>query len=312
MKNTVSYINDAIKKDAKEFVLRCDAAYHNKLDGLARTIKNNKAIKIIMIAGPSGSGKTTTSHLFCDALKKQGILAQIISLDNFYLNREQLPLNEEGIPDVETVYSLDLPLIDACLSRLISEGRCEVPIFDFNTASRAKDVLDIELGDNGLLIVEGLHALNPLLYGKLPQEAIFKLYISVASSVYTNDGRELLSGEQMRFCRRMTRDSIYRNSTPSNTIKMWRDVVEGEKRWIAPFKDKADAQIDTFHAYENCLFSRRSSRMLRDLSKGLYDSVYADRIADALEQFCELDIDIVPQDSLLREFIEGGKYEDVT
>lgn len=93
---------------------------------------------------------------------------------------------------------------------------------------------------------------------------------------------------------------------------MWRDVVEGEKRWIAPFKDKANAQIDTFHAYENCLFSRRSSRMLRDLSKGLYDSVYADRIADALEQFCELDIDIVPQDSLLREFIEGGKYEDVT
>lgn len=312
MRNTVSYINDAIIKDAKAFVQRCDKAYHNKLDSLAQTIKNNKDIKVVMIAGPSGSGKTTTSHIFSDMLKMHGMQAQIISLDNFYLNREQLPLTEDGTVDVETVYSLDLESIDSCLSQLIQKGSCTVPVFDFNTASRSKETLDITLGESGVLIVEGLHALNPLLYGKLPQKAIFKLFISVASNVYANDGTVLLSGEQMRFCRRMTRDSIYRNSTPSNTIKMWRDVVEGEKKWITPFKDKADAKIDTFHAYENCLFSRRSSAMLRDLSKGLYDSVYADRIADALEQFEELDIDIVPQDSLLREFIEGGKYEDVT
>lgn len=311
MKNTVSYINDAIKKNAVKFVQRCDEAYHNKLDALAQTIKNNKDIKVIMIAGPSGSGKTTTSHLLGDMLKKYGIQAHIISLDNFYLNRNQLPLTKDGTPDVETVYSLDLESIDSCLLQLIQNGSCTVPVFDFNTSSRSKETLDITLGENGLLIVEGLHALNPLLYEELPQKAVFKVFISVESNVYANNGTVLLSGEQMRFCRRMTRDSIYRNSTPSNTIKMWRDVATGEKMWITPFKNNADAKIDTFHAYENCLFSNRSSKMLRDLSKDLHDSIYVDKIADALEQFVELDIDVVPQDSLLREFIEGGKYENV-
>lgn len=312
MKNTVSYINDAIKKDAKGFVQYCDELYHNKLDKLAQRLKKDKDIKIVMIAGPSGSGKTTTSHLLSDILKKHGVFAQIISLDNFYLNREQLPLNDDGIPDVETVYSLDLELLEQCLSELIEKGCCKAPIFDFHTASRSDKKLDIELKDNGLLIVEGLHALNPLLYEKLPQNVVFKLFISVASDVKANDGTVLLCGEQMRFCRRMTRDSIYRNSTPSNTIKMWRDVCEGEKKWIVPFVDKADYVIDTYHAYENCLFRTRSLDMLYDLSKGLRDSFYVDNIVKSLELFKKFDVNIVPQDSLLREFFEGGKFEDVT
>ncbi len=312
MKNTVSYINDAIIKDAKDFVQRCDRIYHNKLDALAQRLKENKNIKIVMIAGPSGSGKTTTSHLLSDTLKNKGITAQILSLDNFYLNREQLPLNDDGTYDVETVYSLDLKLLEGCLSQLIEKKSCKAPVFDFNTSSRSDKTLDITLKDNGLLIVEGLHALNPLLYEKLPKNAVFKLFISVASDVLSNDGSVLLSGEQMRFCRRMTRDSIYRNSTPSNTIKMWRDVCQGEKKWIVPFINEADETIDTYHAYENCLFRTRSLEMLCDLSKGLRDSIYVDKIADGIKLFEKLDINILPQDSLLREFVEGGKFEHVT
>lgn len=312
MKNTVSSLNAELSIDAKAFVSRCEADYYQQLDALAQRVYKNHDIKVIMIAGPSGSGKTTSSHILCDIFLKHGVSAQVISLDNFYLNRPFVPRDEDGMPDFESVYSIDLQEIDRCFSQLVQKGKCFAPKFDFHTGARSENRKEIELGENGLLIVEGLHALNPLVYGSLPQSSVFKLFISIGSSVYRDDGTELMTGEQLRFCRRMSRDYIYRNSTPQNTLQMWRDVRAGEKKWITPFKDRADASIDTFHPYETCLFSKRVGKMLRSLSEGISDSLYADRTADALAMFLPLKTDLVPQDSLLREFIEGGKYKNVT
>ena len=312
MKNTVSYLNSEIANDAESFVLRCERGYHGKLKNLASVIAGKPDLKIIMVAGPSGSGKTTSSHILREKLNDEGINSQILSLDNFFLGREKLPLQPDGDYDFESVYALDLDRLDLCFTDLINNGRCAAPVFDFKTGYPADRTLDIELPDNEVLVIEGLHALNPLVSKALPKNTALKVFVSVASSIYGDDGMEVLSGQQVRFCRRMSRDNIYRNASAQNTIKMWRDVCDGEKKWITPFKDGADITIDTFHPYEINLFAKRITEMLRLLSRGLHDSVYVDKIREGLEKFLPLDIDFVPQDSLIREFVEGGKFEAVT
>lgn len=312
MINSVTYINRMIDSDPNAFVNECQQLYNDRLSDLVCRVSENKSVKIILIAGPSASGKTTSSHIFRDMLKEKGINARIISLDNFFLNRCDLPTDEHGKTDYESVYALDLPEIDRCFSLLVETGKCVVPVFDFNKSGRSEEVRNIQLGENGVLIVEGLHALNPLVSKALPADCVMKVYISVASGVKKDNGETLLSGEQIRFCRRMSRDSIYRNSSPYNTLQMWRAVIEGERKWIDPFKSNADYSVDTFHLFEPCLFSERVGEMIKELSNSIYDTMYVAKISDALDNFYEMTADFVPQDSLIREFIEGGKYESET
>lgn len=307
MKPTVTAINDSISKNAESFITECEERYHGEIRFLVDDIKRNNK-KLIMLAGPSGSGKTTTAHILCDCLKDSGIKTTVISLDDFYLNADKAPLTEDGKPDFETVFALDIPEINRCFSDILQNGICVMPKFDFVRRVRSEVGQTVNVAD-GVLIAEGLHALNPLLFGTLPTESVFKVYISVNESVYDDDGEKLLSSRQLRLIRRISRDSIYRGSDPTQTFTMWENVIRGEEKYLYCHKASADRLITTLHRYEPCVFRDSAVSLLSKIDPSVEDYEYAEKTLKGLERFLPISHSAVPMDSLIREFISGGKYE---
>lgn len=309
--NTLTEINAAALNNPKQLILQAEQAYHQTVEAAVCEILKHQNCKIVLMAGPSASGKTTTAHILCDLMAEKGVQAAVVSLDNFYLLPEKMPLNAKGEPDFETVYSLDIPLIQQCFSQILQNGQTEIPVFNFHQKCRNPKGLQIDVSGNKILIVEGLHALNPVLTGSLPQDGLFKIYISVNQSVYAGESI-LLSSRQLRLCRRLSRDFIYRSSDAAFTLKLWSGVVEGEQKYLYCFKNHADVKLATFHAFEPCLFAGIVPKLLAHLTPENENYEYAMRTKKALEQFCVLPQELIPQSSLLREFIQGGKYEAVT
>ena len=309
MKLTANYINNRVQTDVFEFVKECEKRYHNEIYSVAQEIAADQNKKIIMLAGPSGSGKTTTAHILCDYLKSMCKHTAVVSLDDFYLDEKKTPLNDEGEPDYETVHSLDIALINKCFCEAVEKGETDIPIFSFSQRKRTEKVKKINIQNGGLMIVEGLHALNPLLYQSLPKENIYKLYISVNREVCDDEGNTLLSSRQMRLVRRMSRDDIYRGATPQRTFDVWDDVINGEQKYLYKFKPTADRQITTLHEYEPCVFKTRVLQLLLQVDKQSKDYFYVESTIKGLNAFCSIDESVVPQESLIREFIRGGKYE---
>jgi uridine kinase len=221
---------------------------------------------------------------------------------------DKMPLQENGEKDFESVYSLDIPEIHRCFNDLITSGKTEIPIFDFkNPLKDERHFIDISNG--GILIVEGLHALNPVLTNKLDAKNLLKIYISVNRSVLNDKGERLLSSRQLRLIRRMSRDSIYRNTTALSTLKLWTSVVRGEEKYLYGFKDEADIKLVTYHSFEPCVFKNIILKLLKDIPKTADNYDYIMDAKKALEQFVAIDISLVPETSLIREFIVGGTYE---
>lgn len=307
--NILSRINNAALNDPVSMIAEAEQRYDNELNTLVQQIISNEKIKIILLAGPSGSGKTTTAHILRDKLNCRGIFAEVISLDHFYLEASKMPVLENGEPDFETVYSLDIPEIHRCFSDLIETGKTKIPIFNFGVKKREFDLHTIDISNHGLLIVEGLHALNPILTDKLDLNSLFKIYISANESVYDDNGNTVLSSRQIRLCRRMSRDYIYRSTPAIETLKLWTSVVMGEEKYLYCFKDTADIKLVTFHSFEPCVFRNIIIRLLENLPKTADNYEYIMRTKKGLEQFVPLEADLVPETSLIREFIEGGVYE---
>ena len=309
MKLTASYVNARAKNDAAEFIKESEKRYQDEIYSVAEEIAADENKKIIMLAGPSGSGKTTTAHILRDYLKAMGKHTEVVSLDDFYLDEDKVPLSEEGEPDYETVYSLDIERINKCFCEAAEKGETDIPIFSFSERKRTDKTKKISIKNGGLMIVEGLHALNPLLFESLKKENLYKLYISVNRSIYDDDGNILLSSRQMRLIRRMSRDDIYRGATPQRTFDVWDDVIRGEEKHLYKFKPTADRQITTLHEYEPCIFKKRVLELLSQVSKDSQDYFYVEETIKGLSFFCSIDESAVPQESLIREFIRGGKYE---
>ncbi len=303
MKITVSEINNNVKRNAAGYIAECEQRYHDEISSLAREIAASEMHKIVMIAGPSGSGKTTTAHILHRYLKENGVTPSVVSLDDFYLDRGNAPLDSDGKPDLETVHALDLPEINRCFGEIISTGKSVMPLFDFGPGRRKSEGHLVDITGGGVLIVEGLHALNPLLTSALPADSIYKVYISVSKSIYDDNGETLLTSRQMRLMRRMSRDDIYRGASPQRTFDMWESVAKGEKKYLYCFKDTADRIIATLHDYEPCVFKFRVLELLSQISPETEDYDYLIKVAEGLCNFCELNEDLVPADSLLREFI---------
>ena len=307
MKPTVESINREVKENAKGFVSACEERYHSEIRSLAEEIVANPDKKIVMIAGPSGSGKTTTAHILKGYLEDSGVHPSVVSLDDFYLNRSEAPLDFEGKPDFETVHSLDIPEINRCFSEIIEKGESHMPIYDFETGKRKAEKRLISITSHGVLIVEGLHALNPLLTELLPQESIYKVYISVSKAIYNEDGSVALSSRQVRLLRRMSRDDIYRGTSPQATFDMWESVVRGEQKYLYCFKSTANRIITTLHDYEPCVFKKRVLHLLSQVSPESEDYNYVVKTAEALGKFTHLGEEFIPADSLLREFVHPIK-----
>lgn len=308
--NILSEINRMAKTDPVGLIGQAERRYDLDLAALAEKITANEQKKIILLAGSSGSGKTTTAHILRDKLKTHGVFAEVVSLDHFYLPVDQMPRLANGDPDFESVYSLDIPAIRRCFSEIIASGKTDMPTFDFTRARRGEQPLSIDIGSHGLLIIEGLHALNPVLTGDLHEENLFRLYISVNCPVVDDEGGVVLTSRQMRLIRRMSRDAIYRNTTAERTLKLWTSVVAGEEKYLYCFTGTADHKLITFHSFEPCVFRNIVTGLLENLPQSAENYDYVMKTKSALERFVPLDFELVPESSLIREFIKGGVYEN--
>ena len=292
----------AATADPQGYIAACESEFHTQVRQAAETVLAQKGVRLVMLAGPSSSGKTTTARLLRDAFASHGVRAWTISLDDFYLDPSEPLLFEDGTPDYETVHSLDLPYLEETLAALLRDNRCQLPRFSFTERKREETTVELAVGKDDLVIVEGLHALNPLICDPLDRTALFKLYVSVSSRV-TKDGSILFTKRDLRFIRRMVRDYQFRASPVEHTFYLWGGVRKGEDRYLFPFSDRADLRIDSIHPYEPCVFREEAISLLSELPPGSpYDETAA-LLREKLAVFPAVDPALVPDDSLLHEFL---------
>ena len=301
--NEIEYINEMASLSQKDFVLKCEERYQNIINDVVKKICEISERKIIMLAGPSSSGKTTTANKLSEALEKSNIKTYVISLDDFYLNREDIPMLPDGTRDYETVYALDLPCFRKTVNELWLGAKVRVPVFDFVTGKRSDTkYTEITLDENDAVIIEGLHALNPEITDKIDGKLV-KIYISVSSRIYDKNEKIILNKRNLRFVRRLVRDYKFRGSSVENTYKLWKNVMAGEDEYLFPYRHHADIRINTIHLYEPCVLKQQALPLLKavELSEPYKEDVK--KLCKALEKFEDIDINLVPNDSLLREFL---------
>ena len=303
----ISDLNTSAIVEPRASILTAEREYHEKIEDLAELIVNKKTVRALMLAGPSGSGKTTTANLLCDALKRRGESALVLSLDDFYRdhNDPDYPLDESGKRNFEVPEALNLADLEATLGDIIENREFNVPKYDFKTGKRSENRTHAPM-NGGCVIIEGLHALNPKITENLPKDKILKLFVSVSTNV-NKDDKIIISGRKIRFVRRLVRDSIYRASDAKRTLAMWYNVLHGEDLYLYPYKSDADVTFDTFHSFELGVMKNEAVRLLN--VDDTEEDEYAQIVLRALVEVEEIDQKLVPKNSLIREFISGGIYD---
>ncbi|MBQ2841481.1 MAG: nucleoside kinase [Clostridia bacterium] len=300
-KYTYQKINN-LAKYSEKFISDCNRAYHARADEVAQGIFADNSKKIVLLAGPSSSGKTTTAKILSEKINMLSGKAYTVSLDDFYLPRGVgYPLDENGNPDYECVEALDLELLHSSLRSLAENGKASLPAFDFKTGDRINNARTVELYGNDVIIVEGLHALNPVITDTLDESKLLKIYISVSSRVYDENGEVLLSKRDLRFVRRTVRDYQFRSTPVERTFEIWESVMRGEDRYLFPYEERADIRINSFHPCEPCIFSETAIGLLKGVSCGKFKEKAA-LLINKLALFENTDYSLLPADSLLREF----------
>lgn len=303
----LSRINEQAKTAPATLIAEAEASYHDKVAYVAERVCAD-GTRVILLAGPSGSGKTTTANLIADAIRAKGHTSIVVSLDDFYRDTTspQYPKLPDGRPDYESAWALDLPALAECIRQILSGEPFRIPRYDFKVgradpaATRRLDPMT-----DGCVIIEGLHALNPEITAHLPQSGILKMFVSVSTNLCGEGGR-LLSGRKLRFLRRLVRDRLYRGTDAARTLKIWQNVLDGEDKYLYPYKETADLAFDTFHPFEPGVMRDYA---LEALDCDLPQSEYIRIVLHALSQIEPIDPALVPQNSLIREFIPGGIYE---
>ncbi len=295
----IGLINVAAKVP-EEFIEYCENLYEQRVEDAVNNIIKAGA-KIVMLTGPSASGKTTTALKLAQKIKGHGLNVDVISLDNFFKNIEDYPRLADGTPDYESVDALDLKSINNCLLEIFSHGQTNIPEFDFYTEHRKNTQTTVQV-HGGILIVEGIHALNPRLTCAVPRSAVFKIYAGLREE-YSHDGQRILPTRDIRLARRMVRDIATRGHSVEKTLSMWPAVCIGEDRNIKVFKTEANMLLDTSFAYEISTLAPYISQLRGKLSK---DSTYNDvfnNLCDNFELCSQIDIKYVPNNSMLKEFL---------
>lgn len=306
--NSLTKINEAAKKDPQGFVLSTEKAYHEDLHHIASRLAGEEpACKLVMLAGPSSSGKTTTAHLLQKALAEEGTGSVIVSLDDFYKGEHNAPLLPNGEHNYECVEALNVEEIQYCLNGLVMGNCCNMPVFDFEIRMPYPHKRHVVLKEHEIAIVEGIHALNPILIQTLPVLQVKKIYISAKQGILRK-GEILLDPNEMRLIRRIVRDFNFRGTGPETTLKMWNTVMEGERNYIKPFRKDADFTINSFLAYEPCVLKSQALELLHTVTGDNPQGESARRLLSGLELFVSIDGSLVPKKSILREFIGGGIY----
>lgn len=306
----VTMLNDIVKAGKmKEYMRIAEALQEKKYAKIADMIKEDPNKKIVLIAGPSSSGKTTSSHRLATQLMVNGIKAIPIALDDYFVNRDRTPIGEDGKPDFESLYAVDLELFNKQLKQLLAGEEVEIPLFDFLSGTRKLSGRKIKLEENQVLIFEGIHALNEELTKDIPRENKFKMYISALTSINIDDHNSI-STSNSRLLRRMVRDYKYRGHSPEKTLELWDAVRRGEEKNIFPYQEEADVMFNSNMFYEVGVLKTVAEPLLRDISR---DSKYypkAKSMLDFIQYFEPISSESVPENSILREFIGGSCFQE--
>lgn len=303
-------INAAVRQDPAGFIARCDANYQKSIAAVADAIqKNLSKSPVVLLSGPSGSGKTTTSLKLEEELERRGLMAHPIALDHYFIERhpgDVLPLTEEGMVDLESPDLLDWQLLSDHFTDLEHGRAIDVPHFVFARQLRnPAKARRVELKANEVAIFEGIHALNPRITAAHPDA--LRLYISARSDVAEGE-TVVFKRTWLRLARRAVRDNNFRGYDAAATLANWANVRRGEKRYISPYKDSAHLQFDTALAYEVSVMANFAKPLLAAIPPENPRSEELRALIHAFDRFVPLNPDLVPPDSLVREFIGGSIY----
>lgn len=308
--DTVGALNDAIAQGRiQEIIMVQEALMERRIGQLAESIASQKDKKFVMIAGPSSSGKTTFSYRLSTQLIAQGLRPHPIGLDNYYLDRDKTPRDEDGNYDFECLEALDVELFNQDMTKLFKGERVEIPTFNFKTGRREYKGNYLQLGENDILVIEGIHGLNDKLSYSLPKESKFKIYISALTQLNVDEHNYLPTADA-RLIRRIVRDARTRGTSAGETIAMWSSVRRGEEEHIFPFQEEADAMFNSALIYELSVLKAYAEPQLFHIERDCAEYIEAKRLLKFLDYFLPVPTEDIPKNSILREFI-GGSCIDV-
>ena len=306
---TVGDLNEAILNGhSSQLIQVSEALQEKKIGKIADEIAKRKGIRLVLIAGPSSSGKTTTCKRLSIQLVTNGIKPIGISLDDYFLDREKTPLDEKGDFDFEHLHALNLPLFNEQLNALFKGEEVELPRYDFPTGKSVKSGKKLKLHDDEVLVVEGIHALNPELTAQIPNEQIFRVYASALTTILL-DNHNYVPTTDNRLLRRIIRDYKYRGVSALDTIRRWPSVRAGENKWIFPFQENADAMFNTAMLFELAVIKSQAEPLLDQVPENCPEYAEAYRLLKFLRYIKPIPEAHIPPTSLLREFLGGSSFE---
>ena len=306
---TVGDLNEAILNGhSSQLIQVSEALQEKKIGKIADEIAKRKGIRLVLIAGPSSSGKTTTCKRLSIQLVTNGIKPIGISLDDYFLDREKTPLDEKGDFDFEHLHALNLPLFNEQLNALFKGEEVELPRYDFPTGKSVKSGKKLKLHDDEVLVVEGIHALNPELTAQVPNEQIFRVYASALTTILL-DNHNYVPTTDNRLLRRIIRDNKYRGVSALDTIRRWPSVRAGENKWIFPFQENADAMFNTAMLFELAVIKSQAEPLLEQVPENCPEYAEAYRLLKFLRYIKPIPEAHIPPTSLLREFLGGSSFE---
>lgn len=307
--NTVYKLNKKIKEgNAEDVVLLAESLHEKKISDIADDIIKRKGVKVILIAGPSSSGKTTFAKRLGIQLRLNGLKPVTISVDNYFVERENNPVDEEGKYDFECLEAIDLKLFNEHLTTLLNGGEILCPTFDFKEGTKKYNGETMKLADDEVLVIEGIHCLNDKLTSSIPKDKKYKIYIS-ALTVLNIDYYNRISTTDTRLIRRTVRDYNYRGYSALNTLQIWKSVNKGEEKYIFPFQEEADKMFNTSLVYEICVLKKYIMPLLEKIDNTNPEYAEAKRLYEFLKYFEDIEDEYVPKNSILREFIGGSIFE---
>ena len=305
---TVGDFNQAIDAGhATDIINISEALQEKKLAKIAEEIASREGVKLVLLAGPSSSGKTTSCKRLSIQLAVNGLKPLQISLDDYFVDRDKTPKDENGDFDFESIYALNLDLLNEQFNALFRGEEVELPKYDFPSGKSVKSGKKLKLEPNNVLVVEGIHALNPELTAHVPEEQFFRVYASALTTILL-DNHNYIPTTDNRLLRRIIRDYKYRGVSAQETIRRWPSVRSGENKWIFPFQENADAMLNTAMLYELSVLKMQAEPLLQQVPENCEEFAEAYRLLKFLKYFKGIPYNNLPPTSLLREFLGGSSF----
>ena len=306
--DTVGALNDMVTRgDMREVVLVQEAHQERQIGEIAKEISERGNVKYVLIAGPSSSGKTTFSHRLAIQLRVNGLIPHPIAVDNYFVDREHTPRDKDGNYNFECLEAIDIEKFNTDMQDLTAGKEVRLPVFDFLTGKRKYESKPQKFGPDDILIIEGIHCLNPKLTEAMPDESKFKIYISALTQLNVDEHNRIPSTDG-RLIRRLVRDARTRGSSASRTIAMWPSVRRGEEENIFPYQEQADVMFNSSLLYELAVLKQYVEPLLFNVDKDSEEYPEAKRLLKFFDYFVGIGSEYVPTNSLLREFIGGGCF----